>query len=183
MAAEFLFDAERIHELLRRLDAALAEEGLRAELLLFGGAAMILGWQAREATRDVDALFSRADRVRALARKIGEEEGLPEGWLNDAVKGFIGSIAPERQLLLSLDHLEVYIPPPEYLLAMKAMAARVGPEHQDVEDLRFLIRTIGLASAQEVLDIVEHYYPRGRIPPRTQFLVEALFEELEAGGP
>ena len=34
-----------------------------------------------------------------------------------------------------------------------------------------------LKSAKEVLDLVGQYYPANRIPVKTQYLVEGLFEE------
>jgi hypothetical protein len=72
------------------------------------------------------------------------------------------------------------MPVPEYLLAMKCMAARVGGvagEASDVPDITFLIRQLGLKEAGAVLDIVGQYYPKERIPVKTQYLVEGLFEE------
>jgi hypothetical protein len=54
------------------------------------------------------------------------------------------------------------MPVPEYLLAMKCMAARVGgtsDEPSDVVDIVFLIRHLKLKSASEVLNIVGQYYP------------------------
>ena len=72
------------------------------------------------------------------------------------------------------------MPVPEYLLAMKCMAARLGGttgEQSDAPDIGFLIRRLGLKSAKEVLDLVGQYYPANRIPVKTQYLVEGLFEE------
>ena len=72
------------------------------------------------------------------------------------------------------------MPIPEYLLAMKCMAARVGggvDEPSDVADIIFLIRRLKLGSAKEVLDLVGQYYPASRIPVKTQYLVEGLFDE------
>ena len=40
-----------------------------------------------------------------------------------------------------------------------------------------LIRHLKLKSATEVLDLVGQYYPANRIPVKTQYLVEGLFEE------
>jgi len=75
------------------------------------------------------------------------------------------------------------MPTAEYLLAMKCMAARiaVGPDQpSDVADIGDLIRRLGLRTAAEVLDLVASYYPAGRIPARTQYLVEGMFEGDEA---
>jgi len=43
--------------------------------------------------------------------------------------------------------------------------------------IRFLVRHLGLASAEEALAIVAGYYPKSRVPPRTQYLLEEIFEE------
>ena len=72
------------------------------------------------------------------------------------------------------------MPVPEYLLAMKCMAARIGGttgEQSDVGDIIFLIRHLQLKTAQVVLDLVGQYYPANRIPVKTQYLIEGLFEE------
>lgn len=69
---------------------------------------------------------------------------------------------------------------PEYLLAMKCMAARVGSvagESSDIPDIIFLIRRLDMKSAKEVLDLVSRYYPANQITVKTQYLVEGLFEE------
>lgn len=63
---------------------------------------------------------------------------------------------------------------------MKAMAARIGgtaDEPSDVADIRFLIRHLKLASATDVLALVARYYAAGRVPAKTQFLVEGVFDE------
>ena len=63
---------------------------------------------------------------------------------------------------------------------MKCMAARIGgtaDESSDVNDIVFLVRHLELKSAKEVLDLVGQYYPANRIPMKTQYLVEGLFEE------
>ncbi len=57
---------------------------------------------------------------------------------------------------------------------MKAIAARF--DSNDAEDLRTLIRHMGLRRVEDVLELVERYYPRNQIPPRTQFFLEELFE-------
>jgi hypothetical protein len=62
------------------LDAA----GQRAENFLVGGAAIALCFDARRATRDLDAVFAPADSVRRAAASVAEREELDPDWLNDA---------------------------------------------------------------------------------------------------
>ena len=50
-------------------------------------------------------------------------------------------------------------------------------EGSDIPDIVFLIRHLGLKSARAVLDLVGQYYPENRIPLRTQYLLDGLFEE------
>ena len=47
----------------------------------------------------------------------------------------------------------------------------------DADDVRFLIDELQIESPEQLLDIVEKYYPRGRIKPATQFFIEELFEK------
>jgi hypothetical protein len=111
--------------------------------------------------------------IFSAARKLAEKHHLREDWLNDAVKDFV--VTHPSRVLFDLPHLKVYVPEPDYLLAMKALAARV--DTTDKADVTFLIQKLGLKKPDEVFAIVEKYYPRQRIKPATQFFIEELFEK------
>jgi len=172
---------EAILEALRSLSDELGRLGVTGEVCLFGGTVMVLAFQARVSTKDVDALFQPAPVIREAARRIAGEQGLPEDWLNDGVKGFVSTrtdFTPGN--LPQFPHLRLTMPVPEYLLAMKCMAARLGGtsgEVSDLLDIRFLIGHLGVPSAEAVLEIVADYYPANQIPVKTQYLVEGLFGE------
>ena len=172
---------EQILAALRALSDELGTQGVTGEVCLFGGTVMVLAFTARLTTKDVDALFQPAQVIRELARRIADEQHLPANWLNDGVKGFVSArheTTPGN--LPQFPHLRLTMPVPEYLLAMKCMAARIGgatDEPSDVADITFLIRHLKLKSAKEVLDLLGQYYPANRIPVKTQYLVEGLFEE------
>jgi hypothetical protein len=172
---------EAILRALGSLSEELGRLGVTGEICLFGGTVMVLAFTARVSTKDVDALFRPAPLIRDLAHRIGEEQGLPTDWLNDGVKGYVSSRHETTAgNLPQFPHLRLTMPVPEYLLAMKCMAARLGGttgEPSDTPDILFLIRHLRLQSAQEVLDLVGQYYPANRIPVKTQYLVEGLFEE------
>ncbi len=129
----------------------------------------------------MDALFQPTQLIRELAHRIAQEQGLPADWLNDGVKGYVSSRHETTHgNLPQFPHLRLTMPVPEYLLAMKCMAARLGGttgEPSDISDILFLIRHLRLRAAGEVLDLVGQYYPANRIPVKTQYLVEGLFEE------
>lgn len=161
------------------LNDELVRAGIKGEVGIVGGAAMLLGFNAREATRDVDAVFEPASALRAAALRVADAQGLPADWLNDAAKGYMPADTQPRTLLLELPNLSVWTPPPQYLLAMKAIAARF--DSQDAADLRTLVRHLGLQRVEDVLEVVERYYPRNQIPARTQFFLEELFEAGQSG--
>jgi hypothetical protein len=172
---------EEILAALNALSDELGKRGVTGELCLFGGTVMVLAFSARLATKDVDAIFEPAQVVRAAAEIIGVSKNLPKNWLNDGVKGFIShrheTVAGN---LPQFEHLRLTMPVPEYLLAMKCMASRIGAtvaEQSDVLDIVFLLRKLEIRSAQQALDIVARYYPANRISVKTQYLLEGLFEE------
>lgn len=177
------FTASDIERFLEALNDKLKAKGLTGEICLYGGAAMILVWQVRVATRDIDAVFVPPKEIRAAASQVARDLDLPAGWLNDGVKGFL-SERGERETprpVMELSNLTVNVPDPRYLLAMKVMAARSGESQEDARDALFLIKKLRLSSANEVFEILEGYYPRKQILPKTQFFVEALIEDLDRG--
>ena len=172
---------EQIIAALHALSDELGKQSITGEICLFGGTVMLLAFSARLTTKDVDALFQPAQVIRDLSKRIADEQHLPANWLNDGVKGFV-SVRHETITgdLPQFPHLRLTMPVPEYLLAMKCMASRIGgtaDEPSDVADVIFLVRHLKLKSPKQVLDLVGQYYPANRVPVKTQYLVEGLFDE------
>lgn len=165
--------AEEIEQYLREVNDELALQNVKGEICLYGGAVMCLVFKARPATKDIDAVFEPVKYIRAAIRKIAERHNLPIDWLNFAVKMFV--VEHEKEIFLDLPHLKVFIPAPEYLLAMKILAARA--ESFDVDDIKFLVERLKLQAVEDVLRLVENYYPHKNIKPETRFLLEEILEE------
>lgn len=164
--------AARILELLDALNRELACDNVRGEIFLAGGAVMCLVFHAREATKDIDALFVPAAELRQAAQRIAERENLPD-WLNDAVKGFF-SAAGRFEVFQEMSHLRVFSPHPEYLLAMKCLAMRLGEEFQDRDDIIVLLRVLGIRTLPEAQDALSRYYPLAKYPVRARYVLEEL---------
>jgi hypothetical protein len=73
--------------------------------------------------------------------------------------------------------IHVGVASPEYLFAMKAMAAR---QEADGDDLLFLARELGLTSPEQALNLVERHYGAHRLSPKTQLIVEAVMAKIAA---
>ena len=179
--SESTLTRETILRALHSLSDELGKRGVTGELCLFGGTVMVLAFTARLTTKDVDALFQPSQLIRELAQSIAGDLHLPTNWLNDGVKGFISHRHETTAgTLVQFPHLRITMPVPEYLLAMKSMASRIGGtanEPSDVGDIIFLIRHLQIQSAAEVLELVLRYYPANQMPVKTQYLIEGLFEE------
>jgi Nucleotidyltransferase of unknown function (DUF6036) len=162
---------------LRRLFSLLNEElekrDASGELYLVGGAVMCLAYNARPSTQDVDALFRPVTEVRQAAARVAVRAKLPADWLNDSVKGFL-SESGEFAAYLELSHLKVLVAQPEYLLAMKCLAFRIGAEFHDEDDVRYLLRHLDIRSYEKALKTIARYYPIDRFPQKTLYALAEL---------
>jgi hypothetical protein len=121
----------------------------------------------------VDALFRPAREIRTAAARAAVEAGLSPDWLNDGVKGFLserGDFTP----FLELDHLRVMLAQPEYLLAMKCLAMRIGAEFHDEDDVRYLLRLLDITTYEKAVAIITRYYPLERFPQKTLYALAEL---------
>ncbi len=127
---------------LERLGQLAAAQGLTVELTLMGGAVMVLAYQARLSTRDVDVVImaprGAESRVRQLAAQVADELGWPADWLNDAAKGYMVGIS-RGEVLVSVPGLTARAPSVAQLLAMKLSAWR---DDVDIADARRLLQEL-----------------------------------------
>jgi hypothetical protein len=162
-----------IHSLFQQLNEQLVVEDVQGELYRVGGAVMCLVFQARETTRDVDAFFKPSRQLRLAAARVALANNIPEHWLNDGVKGFFSEHASFNRYL-ELSHLKIYAADPAYLLAMKCLAARIGEEFHDIDDIRYLLRYLNIDNAQDAKTVITRYYPLEQFPQKTLYLLEEL---------
>jgi hypothetical protein len=162
-----------IRRLLDMLNEDLRAAGTPAEIFLVGGAVMCLVYGARASTQDVDALFRPTALVRQAAARVAARANLGSRWLNDAVKGYLSENA-DFAPFLELDHLRVMTAQPEYLLAMKCLAMRIGAQSHDEADVRYLLRYLDIDSYERALAVITKYYPLERFPQKTLYALEEL---------
>ena len=162
-----------------KLMGELAQErGAFIELRLLGGAVMAVHFEVREATQDVDALFSApTERVRRLASEVAERLKWPEDWLNDGAKAYVNqdSAGP---ILYENAGIRVQALAFEHLLAMKLMAWRDDVDFDDAERLFRELVDGGehdISTFGKMLKLLEPYFT----PPEKQsacYAAEELWE-------
>jgi hypothetical protein len=188
------FDRETLEKAFERLGEIAQRAGKIIEISIYGGSALVLSMDFREATRDVDAVFEK-DRgfVRAAAKTVAPEFGWEEDWINDGVKGFLSAHDTDKDakaLFRSYPGetgpgLRVFVASPAYLFAMKCLAMRIGgvERSEDVNDIKELGRLLGIRSAEDAMTTISRYYPTSRLPPKTQFGLEEIFGGEKENGP
>jgi len=163
---------DEIVELLTELGRRLAARAIEGEMYVVGGAAIALAFDDRRSTQDIDAVFEPKTTIYEVAAELADERGLPDGWLNDAVKGFLTGADPDAPLVLEVTGLRVSTASPRILLAMKVLSHRVG---EDEDDVRLLAHKLELDAARDVLAVAESVYG-DRLDAAARFFVEQLYE-------
>ena len=127
-------DRDEIEGALRELAQELDERGAIARIYLVGGAAMVLAYQSRFSTDDVDGSGYPTDEVLAVAAEVAERRGLRSNWLDDSVKVYFPVASePEWRPVIKVGSVEVVVADERTLLAMKMRASRGRRDEADIE--------------------------------------------------
>ncbi len=99
-----------------------------AELILIGGASVLINYGFRNMTTDMDAMVLAASVMQDVINNVGDDRGLPRGWLN---QDFKKTASYSNQLIkVSKNYktfagvLTVRTVSAEYLIAMKLKSGR-----------------------------------------------------------
>jgi len=147
----------------------------REEVVIAGGAALVLMYNAREATKDVDVCSigsSSSAALREAARRVAVTLALPEDWLNDGVKGYLNGLLL-GEVLLDRPALLVRALGPQQLLAMKLSAWR---DDVDISDARLLLPEIQ-GMREEVWDAIAPFLVPGR-ELKARYAFDDLWESV-----
>jgi hypothetical protein len=134
---------------------------------------MVLLFNARESTKDVDAFSvdpAGQARVSETARRVAAALDLPDDWLNDGAKGYAHGVTPGT-MILDTPTLRVRAVAVEQLLAMKLSAWR---DDVDVEDAKRLLWECGGARGEVWRRVERHIVPGRELKARYAF--EDLWE-------
>ena len=182
-----MLTAQDLHDAFMELGAQARREGKVIDLAVYGGSALMLASNFRVATEDVDAVVEGDQRtITRLADDIARTRGWSRDWLNDGVRTYLSpqvdGLAAHHTLFRTYPSeqepgLRVFVPSPEYLLAMKLMAMRIDPAAgtSDLVDIINLMDVVGLKTPEEALDFAATFYPEARISARLHLGIRALW--------
>lgn len=130
MSANIPFTKETLDTYLRELakEYRKRSHGVHAELILIGGASILVNYGFREMTYDVDAIYAVSSVMKEAANAVSDKLGLPNGWLNtDFMKtsSYTPHLIEHSTYYKTYSNvLEVRTVRAEYLLAMKLVSGR-----------------------------------------------------------
>jgi hypothetical protein len=155
-----------------------------AEIAVYGGAAILLQFEAEFRTGDVDALVSSGDHgaVMDAAWQVAERHGWLRSWFSEAVSTYLSGVG-EVSLhgaypSASRAGLRVYVANPDYLLAMKLRAMRVGS--RDEVDAVMLARASGITTFDAMISLLTRYFPKEPPDARRMTIVKQFSDSLHA---
>jgi hypothetical protein len=155
------------------------EKSLQLNLCIYGGCAMMLAYDRKRITRDIDAVFHPSSKIIPLIQQVAKEQGLAEDWINDDVRQFLATRESKRDLPIDVPGIQVTVPTAGYLLAMKALACRRAlPGYKgDEDDLRFLIRKLKINKIEQIQSWIDKYYPDDAPSASDRSFLEQLIKE------
>jgi hypothetical protein len=172
-----------LEKALTRLGQLLRERRVAGEIAVFGGAAIVLGFDFRTATQDVDAMITHGHgEVVKAQQQVGTEMRLPPNWLNEQGTSYL-SKQDDFKLFRSYPTegqfgLRVLTATPRYLLAMKLLSFRKY-EH-DIQDIVQLGRRLKCTTAEDLLQLVKYYYPDEQVLPEKTAEIRSIAREINA---
>jgi len=171
---------EVIRAALIRLAEVLADADVSASITIYGGASLALAYfeNDRTATADVDGSYYPVEAVEHASRRVGEEMGLADGWLNNRMQMFVPPAGIDDSIaLIERGHVSIRVGSARSLLAMKLRASR---PNRDFEDIAVLVRTCGFTTVAECTELVDDFYiGEEEIPPRGLVLLDRAFGEVQ----
>ncbi|OFZ38655.1 MAG: hypothetical protein A2504_07205 [Bdellovibrionales bacterium RIFOXYD12_FULL_39_22] len=159
-----------------KLNEKLAKDNCHGELCIVGGAAMILHFNNRMATKDIDGIFKPTKQFRQYIFDIADELEINHDWLNDGAKGFMGKISDVLDVYNG-SNLKVYSPSLDYLFAMKCISARA--DSYDKQDVETLVKALNIGSIEEAILIIEKHYDRAKVLPKTKYFLDEIISNMK----
>ena len=128
---EVFFTKENLDSYLKELAKEFCKingNKMPAEIILIGGASVLINYGFREMTYDMDAIIQASSSMKDAINSVGDRMGLPNGWLNtDFMKttSYTPKLIQYSKYYKTFSNvLRIRTVSAEYLVVMKLMAGR-----------------------------------------------------------
>lgn len=172
----------------------LRERDVLGEIAVYGGTAVMLQFDWRRSTEDVDAVIRTSERegaVKDAAAYAGLKLGLPDEWLNNYVDGFTPEDEADAFFTTFGAYpageepgLRVFVARPEYLCAMKLAAMeRTDVGDKDFNDAVRLAAEAGIQDVDGLKALYENFFPDGKLDAIALARLPEVAETLQGHAP
>lgn len=105
------------------------EQKTPAEIILIGGASVLINYGFRQKTYDIDAIIRASSSMKEAINKVGDKLNLPNGWINSdftRTTSYSPKLVEHSKYYKTFSNvLQIRTVSAEYLVAMKLMSGRV----------------------------------------------------------
>lgn len=185
MLSEVPFTKENLDKYLKELAKEFRRsngKSMPAEIILVGGASVLINYGFREITYDMDAIINASSSMKDAINHVGDKFGLPNGWMN---ADFMSTESYTPRIKQFSEHYRTYsnvvsfrTVTREYLLAMKLMSGR--QYKYDLSDVIGILREHETKGHPITFDKIKKaaadlYDSYDRLPPASRdFLEKAM---------
>ncbi len=148
------------------LDEALADQPMKkpVRLVVVGGIYMVCFVKNRASTKDVDVVpldfpdtmnpNQETKAFRSAVNVVAKKYGIKRDWMNDVVASFTPVLDPNSVILWhDYPNLQVYVPQPEFIFALKLLAGR----ERDEDDILALSESLNISTREQAQELVDRY--------------------------
>lgn len=146
------------------------------EIIICGDAALILMYNARSSTKDIDALYKPKQKINEIIKNFSQKYHLESDWLNDSAKVFFAPTM-KTKIYKKYSNLTVKCFDTESLLALKLTSAR--DLTNDENDAITLMKNLKLKNVDEALNIIEKHIPEIRRTTKSFYFTKLVFERYK----
>ena len=183
------FTKHNIDEYLKKLAKRFRKlngSKIPAEIILVGGASVLINYGFREKSNDIDAIIQASSAMKDAINQIRDEENLPQDWINS---DFTRTSSYSPSLRIYSKHyrtfsniVEIRTVSGEYLIAMKLMSGR--KYKNDLSDVIGILKEESNAgnniSMEQIRDAAKNLYGSyGALPDDSKVFIEKLMDRLE----
>ena len=153
------FTKTDIENYLKELGKELKKRGrgIPMEIILVGGASILVNYDFRVSSYDIDAYYAKASIMKECINAVGDKFGLPTGWVNDdfmKTSSFTPKIIEYSKYYKKYSGvLTVRTVKAEYLVAMKLVSGR--KYKKDLSDVAGIIYEQQLAGAPLTYEMID----------------------------
>ena len=159
MSIDVPFTKENLEYYLKELAKEYRKRGrgLPAEMILVGGASVLLNYDFRVSSYDIDASYEAESIMKEAINAVGDRFGLPNGWVKDDFKktaSYTPKIVQYSSYYRTFSHvLAIRTVRAEYLVAMKLMSGRqYKKDLSDIAGIVYEQQMAGQPLSFEVID-------------------------------